>query len=203
MNPIFFSKQIEFRRWLQKNHRKEKEIYVGFYKTKSGKKSITWPQSVDEALCFGWIDGARKSIDDKSYYIRFTPRKPGSIWSGINIKKIAELTKLGLMKPSGIDAFKKRQEQKSKIYSYENKMVKLDEAYQRKFMLNKKAWAFFNAQPVSYRKPALNWVMRAKQEATRIKRLNTLIEDSKEGLRVKHLRPIKKLNKQDCLLRLS
>ena len=192
MNPIFFSKQIEFRRWLEKNHQKEKEIYVGFHKTKSGKESITWPQSVDVALCFGWIDGVRKSIDDKSYYIRFTPRKPGSIWSGINIKKIAELTKLGLMKPAGIEAFKKRQEHKSKIYSYEKEMVKLDEAYQKKFMSNKKAWAFFHSQPISYQKAALNWVMGAKQEATRISRLNNLIADSKEGLRVKHLRPIKK-----------
>src|ERR1700749_1534550 len=119
MEPTFFAKQADFRKWLTKNHEKQKELYVGFYKVGSGKPSITWPQSVDEALCFGWIDGVRKSIDEHSYYIRFTPRKPGSIWSAINIKKIEELTQKGLMYPMGIEAFGKRKENKSKVYAYE------------------------------------------------------------------------------------
>src|SRR5437868_3468723 len=114
MQPIFFAKQSDLRKWFEKNHDKEKELWIGFYKTNSGKPSITWPESVDQALCFGWIDGVRKSLGEDSYVIRFTPRKPKSIWSAINIKKVEELTKLGLMHPAGIDAFNKRDEKKSR-----------------------------------------------------------------------------------------
>jgi uncharacterized protein YdeI (YjbR/CyaY-like superfamily) len=121
MAAIFFSKQSEFRKWLAKNHRKETELLVGFYKVDSGKPSMTWSQSVDEALCFGWIDGVRTSIDKDSYQIRFTPRKPTSIWSSVNIKKIEALTKQGLMQPAGLASFENRKEHKSKIYSYEIK----------------------------------------------------------------------------------
>src|SRR6185295_12050183 len=119
MKPTFFAKQSDFRKWLKKNHKKETELVVGFYKVVSGKPSLTWSQSVDEALCFGWIDGVRKSINKDSYQIRFTPRKSTSIWSAINIKKIEELTKKGLMQVAGLASFDKRIESKSKIYSYE------------------------------------------------------------------------------------
>ena len=138
--PVFFKTSSAFRKWLQKNHDKAKEIYVGFYKKGSGKSGITWPEAVDEALCFGWIDGIRKSIDEKSYTNRFTPRKPTSNWSAINIKKIGELTQKGLMHPAGIAAFEKRKEEKSRIYSYEKDAAELPAAYQRLFRKNKKAW---------------------------------------------------------------
>ena len=144
MNPTFFSTPSEFRKWLSKNHKKETELLVGFYKVNSGKSSMSWPQSVDEVLCFGWIDAVRKSIDDKSYTIRFTRRKPASIWSAVNIKKTAALIKKGLVEPEGLAAFKKRKEHKSKIYSYEKAPVKLDERFETKFKALKKAWTFFN-----------------------------------------------------------
>jgi uncharacterized protein YdeI (YjbR/CyaY-like superfamily) len=178
MAPIFFAKQSDFRKWLQKNHKKEMELLVGFYKVGSGKPSMTWSQSVDEALCFGWIDGVRKSIDEDSYQIRFTQRKPTSIWSAVNIQKIEVLTRQGLMQPAGVISFEKRTEGKSKIYAFENDEVKLSSAFENLFKTNKKAWDYFQSLAPSYHKPSTNWVMSAKQEATRIKRLNELIADS-------------------------
>jgi uncharacterized protein YdeI (YjbR/CyaY-like superfamily) len=192
MKPTFFSNQSKLRKWFEKNHNKKQELWVGYYKTSSGKPSITWPQSVDEALCFGWIDGVRKSIDENSYVIRFTQRKPKSIWSDVNIKKVEELTKLGLMYPAGIEAFSKRDEKKSRIYSFEQKNIKLDKNYEKQFKQNKKAWIFFQSQPPSYQKPAIWWVMSAKLETTRQKRLDTLIRDSEEGQRISRLRPVSK-----------
>jgi uncharacterized protein YdeI (YjbR/CyaY-like superfamily) len=177
MVPIFFENQFEFRLWLEKNHQKETELFVGFYKVNSGKPSMTWSQSVDEALCFGWIDSVRKSIDNDSYQIRFTQRKPTSIWSAINIQKIAELTKQGLMQPAGIAIFEKRKEIKSKIYTYENAEVKFPSEFEKQFKANKKAWNYFQSLASSYRKPSINWVMSAKQEATQVKRLAELIAD--------------------------
>jgi uncharacterized protein YdeI (YjbR/CyaY-like superfamily) len=144
MKPTFFAKQSHFRKWLEKNHKKKTELLVGIYKVGSGKPSVTWSQSVDEALCFGWIDGVRKSIDESSYSIRFTPRRSGSIWSAINIKKVEELTKQGLMKPAGIASFEKRKENKSRIYSYEKEPLKLSPAFEKKFKANKKAWNFLH-----------------------------------------------------------
>jgi uncharacterized protein YdeI (YjbR/CyaY-like superfamily) len=191
MKPLFFSKPFDFRKWLEKNHAKETELLVGFYKVSSGKPSITWPESVDEALCFGWIDGVRKSIDDESYTIRFTPRKPGSIWSAVNIKKVAELTKKGLMHPAGLAAFEKRKDYKSAVYSFEQKEISLGE-YEKKLKANKKAWSFWSTQAPSYRKAATWWVISAKQEATRAKRLATLITDSEAGLRIAQMRRDKK-----------
>jgi len=179
--PTFFAKQSDFRRWLQKNHKKETELLVGFYKVDSGKPSMTWPQSVDEALCFGWIDGVRKSIDKDSYQIRFTQRKSTSIWSAINIKKIEELTKQGLMQPAGLASFEKRTESKSKIYSYEKDKVDLTQDFKKQFKANKKAWDYFLSLAPSYRKVSAHWVMSAKQEMTKIKRLNQLISDSAAG----------------------
>src|SRR4249919_4031189 len=140
MTPTFFAKQADFRKWLQKNHKQEIELLVGFHKVGSGKPSMTWPQSVDEALCFGWIDGVRKSIDKESYQIRFSKRKPTSIWSAINIRKIEELTKLGLMQTAGLASFEKRIESKSKIYSYEKDEVELTRDFEKQFKANKKAW---------------------------------------------------------------
>jgi len=181
ITPTFFAKQSDFRKWLQKNHKRETELLVGFYKVGSGMASMTWSQSVDEALCFGWIDGVRKSIDKDSYQIRFTRRKPTSIWSAINISKIEELTKQGLMKPAGLASFENRQESKSKIYAYENAEVKLSTEFEKLFKANKKAWEYFQSLAPSYKKLSTHWVMRAKQDTTKIKRLKELIEDSEKG----------------------
>src|SRR4029078_13338009 len=131
--PTFFARQADFRKWLQKNHKRETELLVGFYKVDSGKPSITWPQSVDEALCFGWIDGVRTSIDKDSYQIRFSQRRPTSIWSAINIKKMEELTKQGLMQPAGLASFEKRTESRSKIYSHENEEAKFTQPFEKEF----------------------------------------------------------------------
>ena len=188
MRPIFFSTQTDFRKWLDKNYDSAGELWVGYYKKDTGIPSIDWPQSVDEALCFGWIDGIRKSVDEKRYMIRFTPRRPKSIWSAINIKRVGELKKLGLMKPAGLAAFEKREEHRSEIYSFERKTIKLDKKYESEFKKNKKAWSFFCAQIPSYQKPAMWWVMSAKQEETRTKRLAQLMKDSAAGLKLKQLR---------------
>lgn len=191
MKPTFFSKPSDFYKWLEKNHDKETELLVGFWKTHTGKPSMTWSESVDQALCFGWIDGIRKSIDEDSYTIRFTPRKPTSIWSKINIEKVADLTKKGLMRPAGIAAFEKRKDNKSKVYSFEQDHIAFAKEQEKTFKTNKKAWEFFQSQPPSYRKPATWYVISAKQEATQEKRLKELISDSESGLRIKQLRPIK------------
>src|SRR4030095_8605640 len=189
MTPIFFATQSDLRKWFEKNHDKEKELWLGFYKTSSGKQSVTWLESVDQSLCFGWIDGVRKSLGRDSYVIRFTPRKAKSIWSAINIKKIKELTKLGLMRQAGIDAFNKRDEKKSRVYSFEQKNIKLDKDFEKKFRQNKQAWKFFQSQPPSYQKPSIWWVISAKNETTKQKRLNTLIKDSEAGQKIARLRP--------------
>lgn len=188
MAPSFFATTIDFRKWLQKNHTIKKELVVGFYKVRSGKKSITWSESVDQALCFGWIDGIRKSIDEESYCIRFTPRKPGSIWSSVNINKIELLKTQGLMHPKGIESFEKRKDDKSGIYAYEKATVALSKDFEKKLKTNKKAWAFIKSMPPTYQKIVTNWVMSAKQEATRIKRLNDLINDSEAGIKIKSQR---------------
>jgi len=179
--PRFFASQSDFREWLEKHHYTTQELWVGYYRRGSGKKSITWQQSVDEALCFGWIDGVRKSIDEVSYTIRFSPRRPRSIWSAVNIKRAAELKKLGLMKRSGIEAFDKRDEQRSQKYSYEQTNPKLDYEYERRLRANKRAWTFFRSLPPSTRKLSIWWVMGAKKEDTRLKRLDTLITVSADG----------------------
>lgn len=181
MPPAFFAKQSDFKKWLKKNHKKETELIVGFYKVDSGKPSITWPQSVDEALCFGWIDGVRTSIDKDSYQIRFTPRKPSSIWSAINIKKVEDLTKQGLMQPAGLAAFEKRKEERSKVYAFENDEMEFTRDFEKKFKSNKIAWKYFESLAASYRKLSKHWVMSAKQETTVLKRLAKLIDDCEQG----------------------
>jgi uncharacterized protein YdeI (YjbR/CyaY-like superfamily) len=185
--PTFFPGPKDFRKWFEKNHDKVKELLVGFYKVTSEKKSITWSESVDEAICFGWIDGVRKSIDPESYCIRFTPRKPTSIWSAINIKKVEELTKKGLMHSSGLAAYSKRQEKKSAIYSYEKPPEKLSPEFLKKLKANKKAWDYFQTMPPSYQRTCVHWVMTAKRESTKIKRLNELIKDSVVERKIKRL----------------
>ncbi len=184
IEPVFFSDQAEFRKWLEQNHDKENEMLVGFYKVGSGKQNMTWSQSVDEALCFGWIDGVRRSIDEESYCIRFTPRRPGSKWSAVNIKKIEALTKQGLMHQAGIESFNLRKEHKSGTYSYENKPVKLPAEMKRQFKENKTAWEFFENQAPYYRKTMYRWIMEAKQEATRQRRLEKVITASEARQRL-------------------
>ena len=184
MTPHFFATPAAFRKWLAKNHSSASELLVGFYKKDSGKPSISWPESVDQALCFGWIDGVRRRIDDVSYSIRFTPRKKSSTWSAINIARVAELTKLGLMQPAGLSAFEYRREDKSAIYAYENAVRTLDAADEKTFRKNKKAWEFFSAQPPGYRRQMTYWVTAAKKEETRARRLATLIDESANGRRI-------------------
>lgn len=184
MNPIFFDSALSFRKWLEANYQSEKEILVGYYKVGTGKPSMTWSDSVDEALCFGWIDGVRRSVDAEGYCIRFTPRNPKSNWSAVNIAKVEELIRLGKMTPAGLAAYQKQLEVRSAIYSYENRPEKLLPELESRFMENAVAWNFFSTLPPSYRKTNIYWVMSAKQEATRISRLDKLIAASAEGKRL-------------------
>ncbi|MEO8201797.1 MAG: YdeI/OmpD-associated family protein [Gemmatimonadota bacterium] len=182
MKPRFFKNPPAFRAWLEKNHEKANELLVGFYKTSSGKPSITWPESVDQALCFGWIDGVRKRIDEETYTIRFTPRRSGSIWSAVNIKRVDQLEKQGLMRPAGLAAAARRSETKSGIYAYEQATSPtLPDGYRRKFQSNRKAWAFFQAQAPWYRRRSIYRIVSARKEETRLRRLNGLIEASSRG----------------------
>lgn len=187
MAITFFKTSTEFRTWLKKNHAKAPELLVGFYKKHSGKAGITYPEALDEALCFGWIDGVRKSIDEISYTIRFTPRKSRSNWSGVNIKRVGELTQLGRMQPAGLKIFAERDQKKSGVYSYETRPRQLEGHYAEKFQANKNAWDFFQAQAPSYQRTATWWIMSAKKEETRLRRLATLMEGSAQGLRLAEL----------------
>lgn len=190
MEPTFFATPAKFRAWLEKHHDTHQELVVGLYKKGSGKPSITWPEAVDQALCFGWIDSVRRSLDDERYTNRFTPRKPRSNWSAVNIERAKELIDLGLMHPAGQKAFDARTDVRSAIYSYEQRhAAKLDEAYERRFRRNKKAWEYFQAKAPSYRTSAVYWVMSAKKEETRERRLAALIEDSAHGRTVPPLTP--------------
>jgi uncharacterized protein YdeI (YjbR/CyaY-like superfamily) len=185
--PTFFATKSALRKWFEKNHSSAKELLIGFYKVSSKKQSITWSESVDEAICFGWIDGVRKSIDGETYCIRFTPRKPGSIWSAINIKKVEMLSKQGLMHPSGLEAFSKRKENKSRIYSYEKAPAILPKEFENIFKSNKKAWQFFKTMPPSYCRTAIHLVVSAKKEETRLRRLKELIAASENERKIKSL----------------
>src|SRR5438552_396885 len=164
MKIKFFKSPGDFRKWLEKHHASTQELLVGYYKKSSGRSSMTWPESVDEALCFGWIDGIRRSVDDISYTIRFTPRRRGSIWSAVNMKRVEELSKKGRMQPAGLKAYQARKEYKSGIYSYEQRSAELPAPYDEKLRKNKAAWDFFYAQPAGYRKIAFWWVVSAKKE---------------------------------------
>jgi uncharacterized protein YdeI (YjbR/CyaY-like superfamily) len=181
-NPLFFATAEKFRVWLEANHQRRRELWVGFYKRSSGRPSISWPQSVDEALCFGWIDGIRKSLDAVSYANRFTPRNPGSTWSARNIARVKELIRQGRMRPAGLRAFQGRADEKAAIYSYEQRQTaRLSPAEERRFRANVRAWAYFSSRPPWYRQVATYWVISAKREETRARRLATLIGDSARG----------------------
>jgi uncharacterized protein YdeI (YjbR/CyaY-like superfamily) len=184
MKPKFFATPEKFRAWLEKNHATEKELLVGFYRRDSGKPSITWPESVDEALCVGWIDGIRRTIDGSSYSIRFTPRSPKSKWSAVNIRRVGELTKLGRMKPAGLAVFEQRSASQKDGYSYERKDAKLDAAMEKTFRANKTAWAYWEAQPPYYKRTLSWFVISAKREETRAKRLAQLIGACAEARRL-------------------
>ena len=184
MNPTFFPTSSEWRQWLVQHHRTAPELWVGFYKKDAGRTTITWPESVDEALCFGWIDGLRKRVDELSYTIRFSPRRPGSIWSRVNINRAEILLAQGRMLPVGREAFAARQENKSGIYSYEQRTPDLEDPYRRVLQQTSAAWEFFAAQPASYRKAISWWIVSAKREETRLKRLAQLTDCSARGERV-------------------
>jgi uncharacterized protein YdeI (YjbR/CyaY-like superfamily) len=192
--PTFFATPAAFRKWLAANHAKKAELLVGFYKTSSGKPSITWPESVDEALCVGWIDGVRKSLGEEAYTIRFTPRKATSIWSAINVAKVEALREAGRMRPAGEAAFAKRSAERTGIYSFEGaEAAELSAAEAQTLKANHEAAAFFAAQPPWYRRAAAHWIVSAKREDTRSKRLAALIADSAAGRTIKPLtRPAKK-----------
>src|SRR3979490_3206482 len=186
--PTFFPTPSEFRAWLEAHHDTVRDLIVGFYKRDSGKPSITWPEAVDAALCFGWIDGVRKSVDEFSYTIRFTPRKSRSTWSAINIKRMAALQKLGLVHNAGLQAFQRRTADRSAIYAYEQrKGAKLTAEHEKLFRANKDAWTFFQAQPPWYRRTSSWWMISAKREETRTTRLARLIDDSAHGRPIPHL----------------
>jgi uncharacterized protein YdeI (YjbR/CyaY-like superfamily) len=186
---VYFATPGALRAWLAEHHRQAGELRVGFYKTSSALPSITWPESVREALCFGWIDGVRRRIDDSSYEIRFTPRRPQSTWSAINIALAQELIASGEMQPAGLAAFEARRADRSRIYSYERTTpAKLPAEYQKRLQDDAQAAAFFDAQPPSYRRAAIHWIVSAKREETRDRRLETLIADSRDGVHLQHLR---------------
>lgn len=184
MNPIFFQNQQEFREWLRKNFEISTEVLVGYYKVHTKKPSMTWSESVDQALCFGWIDGIRRSIDDDSYCIRFTPRKSTSNWSNVNIKKVENLIKNGQMLEVGLKAFAKRKEEKSGVYSFENGEQPLPDNLSNLLKAKKKANDFLNKQPKSYQKMAVRWIMSAKRAETQLSRLDKLIAESEKGNRL-------------------
>jgi uncharacterized protein YdeI (YjbR/CyaY-like superfamily) len=191
MKPTFFKTPEDLRNWFTANTATVTELTIGFYKVGSGKPSITWPQSVQEALCVGWIDGVRKRIDDESYQIRFTPRKKDSIWSAVNIRLAEELIKSGRMQPAGLTAYQARSANKSAIYSYEQQQpAELPAAYLKQLQANAAAWEYFQSKtPPSYKRAVADWVTRAKQEATREKRLAQLIACSAQGRPVPPLTP--------------
>jgi uncharacterized protein YdeI (YjbR/CyaY-like superfamily) len=182
-NPTFFPTEADFRRWLEANHETRPELLVGFWKKGSGKLSIDWPQARDQALCFGWIDGIRKSLGDEAYTIRFTPRRKGSIWSTVNVERHEALTAAGHMTPEGVRAYEENKG-KSGQYSYERELAKLDPAEEQQFRRSKAAWTDWDKRPPGYRKVVLHWVTSAKRPETRARRLATLIESSAAGQKI-------------------
>lgn len=189
IRPKYFATPDDWRGWLEKHHASERELWVGFHKKGSGRPSITWPESVDEALCFGWIDGLRKTIDADSYVIRFTPRKSSSNWSTVNTRRARELIREKRMQPAGRRAFDNRDPEKSGVYSFEQREVaNLSADQEKEFKRNRTAWSFFQSQPPGYRKTAIWWVISAKRDETRARRLAGLIHDSAAGRKIGPLR---------------
>ena len=188
--PIFFRSAREFYEWLERNHDEADEVYVGYWKKHTGKPSLTWSEAVDQALCFGWIDGRLNRIDDERHKQRFTPRSPGSNWSNVNIEKVAKLNEAGLMRPAGLRAFEARREDRSGVYSFEQRAAaRFPEGYEERLRANAAAWEFWQKAPPSYRRTATFWVASAKREETRERRMAQLIECSAAGERVPPLTP--------------
>jgi uncharacterized protein YdeI (YjbR/CyaY-like superfamily) len=189
MKARFFPSPAHWRRWLEAHHASQAELWVGFYKRDSGRPSISWPESVDQALCFGWIDGLRRSLDSESYAIRFTPRRRGSVWSDVNTRRAKALVSAGLMHAAGLAAFERREERKAGVYSFERrKDPRLAPALLRRFKADARAWSFFQGQPPGYRRTATFWVVSAKKEETRLRRLETLMADCRARREIKPLR---------------
>jgi uncharacterized protein YdeI (YjbR/CyaY-like superfamily) len=186
--PIYFDSPQAFYDWLEQHHDTETEVYVGFHKQHTGKRAMTWSEAVDQALCFGWIDGRANRIDDDRYMQRFTPRKPGSNWSRVNIEKVAKLQEAGLMRPAGLSAFDKRSDAKTGVYSFENRDGALPPEYEARLRANRAAAEYFDSRPPWYRRTAIHLVISAKREETRVRRLEQLIEDSAAGRDIKQLR---------------
>jgi uncharacterized protein YdeI (YjbR/CyaY-like superfamily) len=184
MQPKFFTEPKQLRQWLERNHDRATELLVGFHKKSSEKKSITYAEALDEALCFGWIDGVRKSFNETSYTIRFTPRKPRSIWSNVNVRHVERLTKAGRMHPAGITVYAQRDPKRTGIYSFENRPRELSPEFEKIFRQNKAAWKFFQEQPPGYKRLMVFRTMSAKKEETRLRRLQQLIESSAKGVRM-------------------
>jgi uncharacterized protein YdeI (YjbR/CyaY-like superfamily) len=186
--PIFFASPEEFYDWLDEHHDSADEVYVGYWKKHTGKPSLTWSQAVDQALCFGWIDGRLNRIDEERHKQRFTPRRPGSNWSKVNVEKVARLREAGLMRPAGLEAFERRKDDKTGVYSFERENAVLPPEYEERLRADAAAAAYFDAKPPWYRRSAVHWVMSAKREETRERRLGQLIEDSAAGVDIKPLR---------------
>ena len=189
MKPTFFSTPEKFREWLEQNHDRASELLLGFHKKSSGKKSVTYAEALDEALCFGWIDGVRKNLDETSYTIRFTPRKPRSIWSNVNVRHVERLKKEGRMHAAGLETYARRDPERTGIYAFENDPKKLSPAYEKTFRQNKKAWKFFEEMAPSLKRVSIYWIMSAKKEETRLRRLKHVIENSEKGVKSGVLEP--------------
>jgi uncharacterized protein YdeI (YjbR/CyaY-like superfamily) len=182
--PAFFRTPADLRRWFATHHKTAVGLWIGFHRKDSGRASLTWPESVDEALCVGWIDGIRKRIDDTSYKIRFTPRRRGSVWSAVNIARVAVLEREGRMTPRGREAFARRKENRSGIYSYEQRSATLPEPFNSRLQADSRAWTFFAAQPPSYRKLIFWWIASAKKEETQMARFARLVAACRAGKRL-------------------
>jgi uncharacterized protein YdeI (YjbR/CyaY-like superfamily) len=188
VKPIYFSSPQEFYDWLEEHHETETEVYVGYHKKATGKPSLTWSEAVDQALCFGWIDGRVNRVDDERHMQRFTPRRPGSNWSKINVEKVAKLQEAGLMRPAGLAAFERRTDDKTGVYSFERENGALPPEYEARLRANRAAAEYFDSRPPWYRRTAIHLVMSAKREETRERRLKQLIDDSAAGRDIKQLR---------------
>ena len=187
--PKFFPTPAHWRRWLERHHDRQDELWVGYYKRGTGQASITWPESVDQALCYGWIDGIRKRIDDTSYMIRFTPRRAGSTWSAVNLRRMSALMESDLVQPAGLEAFKRWKQARGGLdRDKQRESARFSAEYLKRFKASRKGWSYWESQPPGYRSTATLWVMSAKREATRQRRLATLIQDSEAGRRIAPLR---------------
>ena len=185
MKPVYFTSPAAFRAWLERHHRRAKQLQAGFYKRATGKPSLTWPESVDEALCFGWIDGIRHRIDETRYTIRFTPRNPGSTWSAVNLRRVQALRNAGRMRPAGLKVYQERDRKKAGLYSFEQRRrIKLPPRFEKRLRAKKRAWAHFSAQAPWYQRTVAFWITSAKLEATRLRRLAALIASSAQGRQV-------------------